>query len=87
MKINKQTEIQNYIYTRYKGLEKHLCKIVSAKKNVKKTLSNAILNSNSNNDISSNTSNNNNNKIVIIIMTILKKPRNTNPKDTNNKYY
>ena len=60
------------------------CKITAPKKNVETTLSNAILNINdNNNDINNNTrnSNSNNNKIIIVI-----KPRNTKPKDTNNKY-
>ena len=56
-------------------------------KNVETTLSNAILNSNSNNinDINNNNSNNdsnNNNKKTPIIMI---KPRSTKPKDKNNK--
>ena len=86
IKINKQTNRSTRLYIHWaQGLEKHLCKIVATKKkNVKTTLSNAILNSNS--DINNNTSNNNNNKIVIIMIKVLIKPRNTKPKDTNNKY-
>ena len=88
IKINKQTNRSTRLYIHWaQGLEKHLCKIVATKKkNVKTTLSNAILNSNSNSDINNNTSNNNNNKIVIIMIKVLIKPRNTKPKDTNNKY-
>ena len=66
------------------------CKIIATKKNVETILSNTILNINdNNNDINNNTSNsnsNNNKIIIIIIIIIIIKPRNTKPKDTNNKY-
>ena len=63
------------------------CKIIATKKNVETILSNTILNINdNNNDINNNTSNSNSNNNKIIIIIIIIKPRNTKPKDTNNKY-